>query len=71
MREKFGKLVLLEETDSGGLGNEFRAAKLGPAGLEKLVSIVRFGPWCLAMPTWLVVSWTRPSSLHSSRTRTS
>jgi TonB family protein len=44
MREKFGKLVLLEETDSTGLGSEYRAAKLGPAGLERIVSILRLKP---------------------------
>jgi TonB family protein len=43
-RERFGKLVLLEETESTGLGPEYRAAKLGPAGLEKLVTILRLNP---------------------------
>ncbi|HEY6553787.1 MAG TPA: TonB family protein [Vicinamibacteria bacterium] len=43
-REKFGKLVLLEESDASGLGQEYRAAKLGPAGLEKIVTILRLGP---------------------------
>jgi TonB family protein len=43
-RERFGKLVLLEETESTGLGPEYRAAKLGPAGLEKLVTILRLKP---------------------------
>lgn len=43
-REKFGKLVLLEETESAGLGPEFRAAKLGVAGLEKIVTILRLKP---------------------------
>jgi TonB family protein len=43
-REKFGKLVLLEESDLTGLGQEYRAAKLGPAGLEKIVTILRLGP---------------------------
>jgi TonB family protein len=42
-REKFGKLVLLEESDVTGLGQEYRAAKLGPAGLEKIVTILRLG----------------------------
>jgi TonB family protein len=40
-REKFGKFVLLEETDRSGLGTEFRAAKLGPSGFEKIVSVLR------------------------------
>ena len=43
-REKFGKLVLLEESDTTGLGQEYRAAKLGSAGLEKIVTILRLGP---------------------------
>ncbi|PYQ20870.1 MAG: hypothetical protein DMF79_09450 [Acidobacteria bacterium] len=43
-REKFGKLVLLEETESTGLGPEYRAAKLGTAGLEKIVTILRLKP---------------------------
>jgi TonB family protein len=40
-REKFGKFVLLDEIDSSGLGTEYRAAKLGNAGLEKIVSVLR------------------------------
>jgi TonB family protein len=44
LREKFGKLVLLEETGSGALGLEYRAARLGPAGLDRLVTVLRFGP---------------------------
>jgi TonB family protein len=43
-REKFGKLVLLEEGEPTGLGQEYRAAKLGPAGLEKIVTILRLSP---------------------------
>ena len=43
-REKFGKLVLLEESDATGLGQEYRAAKLGSAGLEKIVTILRLSP---------------------------
>jgi len=44
LREKFGRLVLLEETEAGALGREYRAARLGPAGLERLVTVLRFGP---------------------------
>jgi serine/threonine-protein kinase len=40
-KEKFGKFVLLEEIESSGLGNEYRAAKLSPAGFEKIVSVLR------------------------------
>lgn len=43
-REKFGKLVLLEETEATGLGAEYRSAKLGPTGLEKIVTILRLIP---------------------------
>ena len=44
LREKFGKLVLLEETDASALGRESRAARLGPAGLDRLVSVLRLSP---------------------------
>lgn len=44
LREKFGRLVLLEETDSGPLGSEYRAARLGPSGFDRLVSVLRFSP---------------------------
>jgi TonB family protein len=44
LREKFGRLVLLEETEAGALGREYRAARIGPAGLERLVTVLRFGP---------------------------
>jgi serine/threonine-protein kinase len=44
LREKFGRLVLLEETEAGALGREYRAARLGPAGLDRLVAVLRFGP---------------------------
>jgi TonB family protein len=43
-REKFGKFVLLEEVDNTDIGAEYRAAKLGPAGFEKIVSVVRLKP---------------------------
>jgi len=43
-REKFGKLVLLAERESGSLGTESLAARLGPAGLDRLVSVVRYSP---------------------------
>jgi serine/threonine-protein kinase len=44
LREKFGRLVLLEETETGPLGQEYRAARLGPAGLDRLVSVQCFAP---------------------------
>jgi len=40
-REKFGKFVLLEELATSGFGTEFRAAKLGAAGVEKIVNLLR------------------------------
>jgi TonB family protein len=50
LREKFGRLVLLEETEAGPLGQEFRAARLGPAGLDRLVTVLRFSPAVSAHP---------------------
>jgi TonB family protein len=44
IREKFGKLVLLERGEPGPLGLECRAARLGPTGLDRLVAVTRFGP---------------------------
>jgi len=43
-REKFGKFILLEEIDTTALGSEYRAAKLGPSGFEKIVSVERLKP---------------------------
>jgi serine/threonine-protein kinase len=43
-REKFGRFILLEEVDTTALGSEYRAAKLGPSGLEKIVSVERLKP---------------------------
>jgi TonB family protein len=44
LREKFGRLVLFDETEAGALGREYRAARLGPAGLDRFVTVLRFGP---------------------------
>lgn len=43
-REKLGRLVLLEETETSSVGREYRAARLGPAGLDRLVSVTCFAP---------------------------
>jgi TonB family protein len=43
-REKFGKFVLLEEVETSGLGSEYRAAKLSPTGLEKIVAVLKVRP---------------------------
>src|SRR5438093_513503 len=43
-KEKFGKFVLLEEVETSGLGAEYRAAKLGPGGLDKIVVVLRVRP---------------------------
>jgi TonB family protein len=43
-KEKFGKFVLLEEVENAGIGHEYRAAKLGTTGLEKIVSVLRLKP---------------------------
>jgi serine/threonine protein kinase len=40
-RKRFGKYVLLTETGHCGLGVEYRAALLGSAGLERLVTLLR------------------------------
>jgi TonB family protein len=44
LREKFGRLVLLEETEVSALGREYRAARLGSAGIDRLVGVLRFSP---------------------------
>src|SRR5262245_1240961 len=43
-KEKFGKFVLLEQLDNTSLGADYRAAKLGSAGLEKIVQLLRLSP---------------------------
>jgi TonB family protein len=43
-KEKFGKFVLCAATEESGFGQEFRAAKLGATGLEKIVSVLRLAP---------------------------
>ncbi|HEU0092475.1 MAG TPA: serine/threonine-protein kinase, partial [Vicinamibacteria bacterium] len=43
-KEKFGKFVLLDEVETSGLGTEYRAAKLSPTGLEKIVAVLRVRP---------------------------
>jgi len=43
-KERFGKFILLEEIDTTALGSEYRAAKLGPSGFEKIVSVERLKP---------------------------
>lgn len=43
-KEKFGKFVLLEQVGGSALGVEFRASKLGAAGFEKLVTLLRVAP---------------------------
>jgi eukaryotic-like serine/threonine-protein kinase len=49
-REKFGKFILLEEIDATALGTEYRAAKLGPSGFEKIVCVERLKPALGANP---------------------
>ena len=44
IREKFGRLVLLEHGEPGPLGLECRAARLGPTGRDRLVTVTRFSP---------------------------
>jgi TonB family protein len=49
-KERFGKLVLLAETDAALLGTDYRAAKLGATGLEKMVTLLRLRPAISAHP---------------------
>jgi TonB family protein len=49
-KERFGKFVLLEQVESSSLSSEFRAAKLGAAGLEKIVNVHRLAPRVAAQP---------------------
>lgn len=42
LREKFGKLVLLEEIDKEPLGVSYRAARLGATGLDRIVTLFRY-----------------------------
>jgi len=44
LREKFGRLVLLEETEVSALGRELRAARVGPSGLDRIVTVTCFAP---------------------------
>ncbi|HXY40802.1 MAG TPA: protein kinase, partial [Vicinamibacteria bacterium] len=44
LREKFGRLVLLEETEVSALGRELRAARVGPTGLDRLLTVTCFSP---------------------------
>jgi TonB family protein len=43
-KERFGKFLFLEQTDQTSLGSEYRAAKLSPTGLEKIVTVLRLAP---------------------------
>ncbi|MGD8897853.1 MAG: TonB family protein [Acidobacteriota bacterium] len=50
LREKFGKFVLLEEIDAQHLGVIHRAARLGPAGLDRIVTLLRYSEAVSAHP---------------------
>jgi hypothetical protein len=41
-KEKLGKLVLLEEIDTDHVGVSYLAARLGPAGLDRIVTLLRY-----------------------------
>jgi TonB family protein len=49
-REKFGRLVLLQEREASPLGIEYLAARLDPRGLDRLVSVLRYSPEVSAHP---------------------
>ena len=42
LNEKFGKLVLLEEIAAQTHGTLYRAARLGPSGLDRIVTLLRY-----------------------------
>lgn len=42
LREKFGRQVLLEELNEGALGVFYRAARLGPLGFDRIVTVLRY-----------------------------
>jgi TonB family protein len=42
LREKFGRQVLLEKLSEGALGVVYRAARLGPSGLDRIVTLLRY-----------------------------
>ncbi len=43
-KDKFGKFVLLDQLDATAIGQEYRAAKLGTGGLEKVVTVLKLKP---------------------------
>jgi TonB family protein len=43
-KDKFGKFVLLDQLEATAIGQEYRAAKLGTGGLEKVVSVLKLKP---------------------------
>jgi len=49
-RQRFGRLVLLDETEASGLGQEYRAARLGPSGLDRIVTVLKLNPEISAHP---------------------
>jgi TonB family protein len=50
LHEKFGKLVLLEEIDARNHGVLYRAARLGPTGLDRIVTVLRYSEAISAHP---------------------
>jgi serine/threonine-protein kinase len=50
LKEKFGKLVLLEEIDVQDHGVLYRAARLGPTGLDRIVTLLRYAEAISAHP---------------------
>jgi TonB family protein len=49
-RERFGKLVLLDELEEVYLGTTHLAARLGPSGLDRIVTLLRFSEAVSAHP---------------------
>jgi TonB family protein len=49
-RERFGKLVLLDELEAVHLGATYLAARPGPSGLDRIVTLLRFSEAVSAHP---------------------
>ena len=53
LRQKFGKLVLLEKLDEGPLVATFRAARVSLSGLDRIVTLQRYG---VPVRMWVPIS---------------
>jgi hypothetical protein len=60
LKEKFGKLVLLEKLSEGPLGVTYRAARVKASGLHRIVTLLRYSE---------AISWTRHERPPANRSR--